>query len=51
MFKNIKNTLQFVVLALVVVQMTGCIYAGREHRRHYEEPEHRGGSFDINVHG
>ena len=55
MHTTFKSTVQLALIAIFVVQLTGCFYGERNRRRHYDHPEHRDDrrepGIDIRVHG
>lgn len=55
MLRKFKSTLQILVIVVLAVQLIGCYYKERDHRR-YDEPQYnydynRGSSVDIHLQG
>lgn len=54
MFTKIKNALQILVCAALVIQLGGCIFVNRGHhdsRWHHDNDSDHNSSIDIQVHG
>ena len=55
MLRKFKSALQILVVAAFVVQLAGCFYKERDHRRDYEPRQdydyNRGSSVDIHLQG
>ena len=51
MFKIFKSALQIFIGVALVVQLSGCFFSDRDHRGHFDHPEHHDPGVDVHVHG
>ncbi len=55
MIGKLKGMLQVVMVLALALQVSGCFFVDRDHRRHYGPPEHHDhgsdAGVDIRVHG